>query len=68
MIMEMDNQAAISQLENEESSTRAKHINIKIKFIKDYAKKGIVKPTYVSTKAMAADLLTKASNAVREEC
>ena len=44
MIMEMDNQAAISQLENEESSTRAKHINIKIKFIKDYAKKRIVKP------------------------
>ena len=65
MMMEMDNQAAIRQLENEESSTRAKHIDIKIKFIKDYAKKGIVKPTYIPTKAMVADLLTKAFSAVR---
>lgn len=38
MKMRMDNQAAIRQMENEESSTHAKHIDIEIKFIKDYAK------------------------------
>ncbi|CAI5725222.1 unnamed protein product, partial [Peronospora destructor] len=48
---------------NEESSARAKHIDIKFKFIKDYTKKGIIKPIYVSTEMMAADLLTKAFSA-----
>nr|CCA27596.1 AlNc14C580G12211 [Albugo laibachii Nc14] len=65
MMMELDNQAAIRQLGNEESSTRAKHIDIKLKFIKNYAKKKIVKPTYVPTKAMVADLLTKSFSVVR---
>ena len=65
MKMGMDNQAVIRQLENEESSARSKHIDIKLKFIKDYAKKGIVKPTYVSTEMMAADMITKAFSAPR---
>lgn len=39
MTMEMDNQASIRQLKNEESSTRATHIDNKLKFIRDYAKK-----------------------------
>ncbi|CAI5720386.1 unnamed protein product [Peronospora destructor] len=65
MKMEMDNQAAIRQMENEESSARAKHIDIKLNFMKDYAKNGIIKPIYVSTEMMAADLLTKAFSAPR---
>ena len=65
MKMGMDNQAVIRQLDNEESSVRSKHIDIKLKFIKDYAKKGIVKPTYVSTEMMAADMITKAFSAPR---
>nr|CCA23978.1 OSIGBa0134J07.9 putative [Albugo laibachii Nc14] len=65
MKMEMDNQAAIRQMENEESSVRAKHIDIKLKFLMDYAKKGILKPVYVSTEMMAADLLTKSFSAAR---
>ncbi|CAI5709717.1 unnamed protein product [Peronospora destructor] len=65
MTMEMDNQAATRQMENEESSARAKHIDIKLKFVKVYAKKGIVKPSFVPTDEMAADLLTKAFSAVR---
>nr|CCA16773.1 PREDICTED: similar to retrotransposon protein putati [Albugo laibachii Nc14] len=65
MQIEIDNQAAIHQMENEESSTRAKHIDIKLKFIKECAKRVIVKPCYVHSEEMAADLLTKAFSAVR---
>lgn len=55
MTMEMDNQAAIRQLENEKSSARAKHIDIKLKFVEDCANNGIVKPFHVTTEDMAAD-------------
>ena len=65
MQMEIDNQGAIRQMETEESSTRAKHIDIKLKFIKDCAKRGIVKPCYVRTEEMAADLLSKTFSSVR---
>ena len=65
MKMEIDNQAAIRQMENEERSTRAKPIYFKIEFIKDCAKRGIRKPCYVEAEEGAADLLTKAVSAVR---
>lgn len=65
MQMEINNEAAIPQMGNEESSTRAKHIDIKLKFIKDCAKRGIVKPFYVQTEEVEADLLTKAVSAGR---
>ena len=35
MLMHVDNQAAISQIEGEASSSKAKHIDVKHKFIKD---------------------------------
>jgi hypothetical protein len=59
MIMWMDNQAAIKQVENEESSVKSKHIDVKLKFLKDYAQKSVVVPKYVATGDMIADLLTK---------
>jgi hypothetical protein len=59
MPMHMDNQAAIKQLESEDSMASAKHVDIRIKFICDYARKGIVEPKYVESRLMKADLLTK---------
>ena len=56
----MDNQAAIAQVESEASSYKSKHVDIKHKFIKDLYRKKIIKPTYVPTVDMKADLLTKA--------
>ena len=56
----MDNQAAIAQIESEASSNKSKHIDIKHKFVKDLFHKGIIKPIYVTTHEMKADLLTKA--------
>lgn len=52
-------------MENEESSARAKHIDIKLKFVKSYANEGFVKPSFVPTNEMTADLLTKAFSTVR---
>jgi hypothetical protein len=56
----IDIQAAIKQINNEASSGRAKHVDIRHKFLRDYAAKRIVSPHYVETNEMLADLLTKA--------
>ncbi|GAB9476013.1 unnamed protein product, partial [Globisporangium polare] len=60
MPIRVDNQAAIKQIEGEASSTKAKHIDVRVKFLCDYAKRGVVKPHYVRSELMLADLLTKA--------
>ena len=59
MCMMMDNQAAIRQLESEDSMASAKFVDIS-KVYRDYAMLGIVKPEYVESRLMKADLLTKA--------
>lgn len=45
-----NSQVVIRQLANEKSSVGAKHIDIKLKFVKHYAKNGIVKPSWVTCK------------------
>ncbi|OWZ16104.1 Methylmalonate-semialdehyde dehydrogenase [Phytophthora megakarya] len=57
--------AAILQVKNEASSGRVKHIDIMIKFLRDYAAKGLVEPQYIGTNDMIADILTKALPAPR---
>ena len=65
MSMLMDNQEAIKQLECEGSMSSTKRVNVRIKFIWDYAKKGIVKPEFLQSKLMKADLLPKTLSAPR---
>uniref|UniRef100_A0AAV1TQ25 Polyprotein n=1 Tax=Peronospora matthiolae TaxID=2874970 RepID=A0AAV1TQ25_9STRA len=65
MKMLIDNQAAIRQIEGEASSTKAKHIDVRVKHLCDYARRGIVVPQYVPSNLMLADVLTKALNAVK---
>ena len=60
MLMRVDNQAAIRQLEGEASSLKAKHIDVRVKFVCDFARRGIVRAHYVRSELMLADLLTKA--------
>lgn len=57
--------AAIEQLTSEESMANAKHVDIRVKFMCDFAKKGIVKPEYAGSRLLMADLLTKAMPAPR---
>ena len=45
--MVMDNHAAIIQLDNEGSMSSVKHVDVRMKFICDYARKDIVKPKFV---------------------
>lgn len=59
MTMKMDNQASSNQLESEDSMTSAKHVNIRVQFIRDFAKRGIVTPLHVESRIMMADLLNK---------
>lgn len=59
MKMHVDNHAAICKIEGEVSSLRVKHIDVRLKFIKDYARRGILQPCYVWSKLMLADLLNK---------
>ena len=65
MPMWMDNQAAINQLENEKSTSSAKHVDIRFKFICHYAQAKVVQPSFVKSGDMIADLLTKALPAPR---
>ncbi|CAI5725764.1 unnamed protein product [Peronospora destructor] len=60
MLMHVDNQAAIRQLEGEASSLKAKHIDVRVKFVCAFARRGIVLAQYVKSELMLADLLTKA--------
>ena len=63
--MHVDNQAAIRQLEGEASSITAKHIDVRVKFVCDFARRGIVLAQYVRSEQMLADLLTKALEATK---
>ncbi|CAH0474329.1 unnamed protein product [Peronospora belbahrii] len=42
MLMHMENQSAIRQLEDEASSLKAKQIDVRVKFVCDFARRGIV--------------------------
>ncbi|GMF44997.1 unnamed protein product [Phytophthora fragariaefolia] len=65
MTLRVDNQAALKQLEGEGASTKAKHIDVRIKFVGDYTKRGVLKPEYREGENMPADWMTKAVEAPR---
>ena len=60
MPLRVDNQAALKQLDGEKASAKAKHIDMRIKFVSDFTKRGVIKPEYQETSSMPADILTKA--------
>ena len=57
MSMLLDNQEAFKMLESKGIMASSKHVPIKL--ICDFAKKGIVKPEFMESKLMRADLLKK---------
>nr|CCA28014.1 pol polyprotein putative [Albugo laibachii Nc14] len=58
-IMRVDNQAAIAQIEGEDTSGRVKHSDVRYKFVKNLASKKVIKIQYCESKIMRADILTK---------
>lgn len=56
-ILHVDNQAAIAQIQIEDTSGREKHIDVRYKFIKD--EREVLKSQYCESKNMRAHILTK---------
>ena len=65
MKLRVDNQAAIKQMSGDKASAKAKHIDVRIKFVSDCARKGTIVPEYRESANMPADLLTKTLAASR---
>ncbi|KAG6613467.1 Integrase catalytic core protein [Phytophthora cinnamomi] len=65
MPLRVDNQPALNQLNGEKASSKAKHIDTRIKFIVHFTKTGVLPPDYCEGKSMPADVLTKALPAPR---
>ncbi len=55
-----DNQGSITLAKNDQFHARTKHIDIHYHFIRQYIEDGLIKLSYVPTKANVADIMTKA--------
>ncbi|GMF18322.1 unnamed protein product [Phytophthora fragariaefolia] len=65
--LRVDNQAVIKQIEGAGTSGRAKHTDIRFKFIKDLPRNKGLEVSYCESKLMRADILTKTLPAPRLE-
>ena len=63
MALHVENQAALKQLAGEASSLKAKHIDVRLKFVCNYARRGVVAAQYVRSELQLAGLLTKTLDA-----
>ena len=55
----MDNQSAISLSKNPEHHGRMKHLDLRWFWLRDTVETGVIKPSFIPTEDMAADMLTK---------
>jgi hypothetical protein len=55
-----DNQSCIKLSQNPVFHDRAKHMEIRYQFIRDYVQRGAVELQYISTEVQVVDILTKA--------
>ena len=65
MLMHVDNKTAISQIEGEASSIKDKHIDVRYKYLRDLARRGIITAQHVRFELMIADLMTKPLDATK---
>ncbi|GMF36694.1 unnamed protein product [Phytophthora fragariaefolia] len=57
--LQVDNQSAIKSMENQMTSARSKHINVRYHYIRDVIARGDVIVFYCPTEQQLADILTK---------
>ncbi|KAE9336128.1 hypothetical protein PF008_g13168 [Phytophthora fragariae] len=57
--LQVDNQSAIKSMENEMTSARSKHINVRYHYIRDVIARGDVSVSYCPTQQQLADILTR---------
>ena len=69
-VVEQDNKSALAIYDQGWSkSNKTRHIGIKYAFINEQIKEGIIKPVYVETGKMRADILTKVTSTCHfEKC
>jgi hypothetical protein len=60
IVVHCDNQSAIAIAKNPGQYERTKHISLKFHFVRDIVEKAVITLEYCPTKAMIADVLTKA--------
>ena len=58
-VIKVDNQAAMFIAQNQTTSERSKHMDIRHHFICDYVEQGVIQLEYVNSKENITDLLTK---------
>jgi hypothetical protein len=58
--LHMDNQSAIAVAKNPEHHGRMKHLDLRFFWLRDAVTRDIIKPKYIPTADMPADILTKA--------
>ena len=63
IVLHADNQTAMNQLAGEVSSPKEKHIDERLKFVCEYARRRVVAERYVRSELQLSDLLTKALDA-----
>ena len=66
-ILRIDNQSALSVSKNPEHHGRMKHLDLRYFWLRDQVTQEVIKPVYVSTENMPADLLTKPLAKVKVE-
>ena len=65
MPMWVDNQAVIQQLESEKSTSSAKHVDIRFKFLRHHVRARVVNPRFIMSEDIMTDMLTKSLPAPR---
>ncbi|CAI5734969.1 unnamed protein product [Hyaloperonospora brassicae] len=63
MTLHVDKQASIRQLDGEATSMKAKHIDVRVKFVCNFVRRGVIEAQYVHTDEQLADALKKALDA-----
>jgi hypothetical protein len=58
--LRMDNQSGINVAKNPEHHGRMKHLDLRHHWLRDTVESGLIKPLYIPTAEMPADVLTKA--------
>lgn len=63
--LKIDSQAAIKQLESEATSTLAKHVDVRVQFVRQRVSSNAVIPTYIASVANVADIMTETVSIVK---
>ncbi|KAE9034973.1 hypothetical protein PR003_g9888 [Phytophthora rubi] len=65
MMLRVHDHAALMQLEGEKTSSKAKYVGVRAKFILDYTRRDVLKPEYCKSERIAADVFTNVLPSLR---